>query len=78
MFQLTYSEASRFKVRSSLSFSNLEVSEMISSMALLQSFRSKMTTPFPLPGFVITMSLFLGDLRKNKDTNNPLQKKPLT
>ena len=30
-----YSEASRFKVGSSLSFSNLEMSEIISSIALL-------------------------------------------
>ena len=52
------SEASRFKVGSLLSFSNLEVSEIISLIALLQSFWSTMTTPFPLQSFVITTSLF--------------------
>ena len=58
------SEASRFKVGSSLSFSNLEVSEIIFWIALWYSFRSKMTTPFPLSGFVITISLFFLRFRK--------------
>ena len=60
------SEASRFKVGSSLSFTNLEVSEIISSVVLLQNFRSKMTTPFPLSGFIITISLFFLRFRKTR------------
>ena len=60
------SEGSRFKVGSSLSFSNLEVSKIISSIALLQGFRSKMTTPFPLSGFVIPISLFFLRFRKTR------------
>ena len=61
------SEASRFKVGSSLSFSNLEVSEIISSIVLLQSFQSKTTTPFPLSGFDITISLFSRFIRRDFD-----------
>ena len=60
------SEASRFNGGSSLSFSNSEKPETISSIALLQGFRSKMTTPFPLSGFVITISLFFLRFRKTR------------
>ena len=52
------SKALLFKVGFSLSFSILEVSEIISSIVFSQSFRSKMTTPFPLSDFVKTRSLF--------------------
>ena len=51
------SEASHFKVRSSLSFSNLEVSEIISWIALWKSFWSEMTTLFLWSGFVIMIRL---------------------
>ena len=47
-----------FKVGSSLNFSNLDVLEIISWVALSSSFWSKITTPFPLPSFVIMISLF--------------------
>ena len=52
-------------VGSTLSFLNLEVSEIISSIVLWSSFQSKMTTPFPLSGFVITISLFFLSFAKH-------------
>ena len=51
-------EASGFKVGSWLNLSNLEMSEIISWIALSESFWYKMITQIPLCGFVITISLF--------------------
>ena len=51
------SEASRFEVGHSLRFSNLEVSEITSSIALLKGFWSKLKTPFPLSVFVINNNI---------------------
>ena len=47
-------------------FCTFELMKNISSVALLQSFRSKMTTLFPLLSFVITIFLFLLRFRKTR------------